>query len=218
MFAFVPVESAFQRQDGRRAAARGTARERLLDAAARVFAERGYRAAGVDEIASAAGVTKGAVYWSFRGKQDLFFALMDERVDRRARELMGVTEKASREVETAPLISRGISSIVDEQQALILLLQEYWALAVRDDGLRERYVKRQRDLRENLARALEARHRTTDVPLTISAEALATGIIGLATGLAQERIADPEAVPEELLGELLSLLYDGLVHRAQTSG
>jgi AcrR family transcriptional regulator len=214
----MPADSATQRQDGRRAAARGTARERLLDAAAHVFAERGYRAAGVEEIASAAGVTKGAVYWSFRGKQDLFFALIDERVDRRARELMGVTEKASREVETAPVISRGISSIVDEQQVLILLLQEYWALAVRDDGLRERYVKRQRALREHLARALEARHRTTGVDPTIPAEALATGIIGLATGLAQERIADPEAVPEELLGELLSLLYDGLVHRAQASG
>jgi AcrR family transcriptional regulator len=214
----VAVESASARKDGRRAAARGTARERLLDAAAEVFAERGYRAAGVEEIASAAGVTKGAVYWSFRGKQDLFFALMDERVDRRARELMGVTEKASREVETAPFISRGISSIVDEQQALILLLQEYWALAVRDEELRERYVQRQRSLRDQLARALEARHRTTGVPLTISAEALATGIIGLAGGLAQERIADPEAVPEELLGELLSLLYDGLVHRAEATG
>ncbi len=212
------VESAPARQDGRRAAARGTARRRLLDAAAQVFAERGYGAATVEDIASAAGLTKGAVYWSFKGKEDLFFALMDERVDRRARELMGVTEQAPREIETAPLISRGISSLVDEQQALVLLLQEYWAVAVRDDELRKRYVQRQRALRDHLARALEARHRTTGVPLTVPAQALATGIIALAIGLAQERIADPEAVPEELLGELLSLLYDGLVHRKQGSG
>jgi AcrR family transcriptional regulator len=211
----MPVEPASARQDGRRSEARGTARERLLDAAAQVFAERGYRAASVDDIASAAGVTKGAVYWSFKGKEDLFFALINERVDRRARELISVTERAPREIETAPLISRGISSFADEQQALILLLQEYWAVAVRDEELRERYVQRQRALRDQLAHALEARHRTTEVPLTFPAEALATGIIGLASGLAQERIADPEAVPEELLGELLSLLYDGLVHRAQ---
>jgi AcrR family transcriptional regulator len=214
----VPVSSVSSRQDGRRAEARGTARERLLDAAARVFAERGYRAASVEEIASAAGVTKGAVYWSFKGKEDLFLALIGERVDRRARELIGVTEHAPREIETAPLISRGISSFADEQQALILLLQEYWAVAVRDEELRERYVERQRALREHLAHALEARHRTTGVPLTVPAQALATGIIALAGGLAQERIADPEAVPEELLGELLSLLYDGLVQRAEGSG
>src|SRR4051812_13864279 len=100
------TKPAPRRQDGRRAEARGTARERLLDAAVQVFTERGYRAASLEDIAAAAGVTKGAVYWNFQGKQDLFFALIDERVDQRARELMGVTEQAPRGAATAPLISR----------------------------------------------------------------------------------------------------------------
>jgi AcrR family transcriptional regulator len=203
------------RQDGRRAGARGTARERLLDAAAAVFAEHGYRPASVDDVAAAAGVTKGAVYWNFEGKEDLFLALIEERVDRRAHELIGMTEAAPREVATAPLVSRGLSSLVDEQQALVRLIGEYWGLAVRDEQVRKRYVERQRALRDHLARALEARHRTTGVPLTVPSERLATAIIALTTGLAQERIADPEAAPEELLGEMLSLIYDGLVKRAE---
>ena len=94
-----------------------------------------------------------------------------------------------------------MSSFADEQQALVLLLQEYWSLVVRD-ALRDGYVKRQRALRSRLAEALEARHRTTGVPLTVPGEALATGIIALITGLAQERIADPDGVPDDLLGEL----------------
>jgi AcrR family transcriptional regulator len=215
MFSEMASGSASERLDGRRAEARGTARERLLDAAAEVFAERGYRASSVEDIAAAAGLTKGAVYWNFDSKEDVFFALIEERVDRRARELMGVTEHAPRETATAPLVSRGVSGFADEQQALVLLLQEYWSLAVRDPALRDAYVKRQRALRERLAEALEARHRTTGVPLTVPAEALATGIIALATGLAQERIADPDGVSDDLLGELLSLFYDGLVHRAE---
>jgi AcrR family transcriptional regulator len=215
MFSEMASGSASERLDGRRAEARGTARERLLDAAAEVFAERGYRASSVEDIAAAAGLTKGAVYWNFDSKEDVFFALIEERVDRRARELMGITERAPRETATAPLVSRGVSGFADEQQALVLLLQEYWSLAVRDPALRDAYVKRQRALRERLAEALEARHRTTGVPLTVPAEALATGIIALATGLAQERIADPDGVSDDLLGELLSLLYDGLVHRAE---
>lgn len=201
--------------DGRHSEKRGTARERLLDAAAEVFAERGYRAASVEDLASAAGLTKGAVYWNFDSKEAVFFALIEERVDRRARELMGVTEHAPPETATAPLVSRGVSSFADEQQALVLLLQEYWSLAVRDASLRDGYVQRQHALRERLGEALAARHRTTGVPLTFPAETLATGIIALITGLAQERIADPQGVPDDLLGELLSLLYDGLVHRAQ---
>ena len=207
-------EAAKERLDGRRPEARGTARERLLDAAGEVFAERGYRATTVEDLAAAAGLTKGAVYWNFESKEDVFFALLEERVDRRAHELMGVTEHAPRETPTAPLVSRGLSTFADEQQALVLLSQEYWSLAVRDPGLRDAYVERQRVLREHLADALEARHRTTGVPLTFPAAALATGIIALATGLTQERIADPKGVPADLLGDLLSLLYDGLVYRA----
>jgi AcrR family transcriptional regulator len=201
--------------DGRRTEHRGTARERLLDAAAGVFAERGYRSTTVDDIATAAGLTKGAVYWNFDSKEALFAALIEERVDRRARELIGVTEHSPRESETAPVVSRGVASFADEQQTLILLVQEYWALAVRDRKLRSSYRKRQRELRRRLATALEARHRTTGVPLTFPSGKLATGIVALISGLAQERVTDPDAVPDELLGELLSLLYDGLVHRAE---
>lgn len=51
--------------------------ERLLDAAAEVFAERGYDGAGVAEIARRAGVTTGAIYSRFTGKADLLVAAID---------------------------------------------------------------------------------------------------------------------------------------------
>src|SRR5207249_2637158 len=82
-------------------------------AAAHVFAERGYRGASLDLVAAAAGVTKGAVYWNFESKSDLFFALLEERVDRRARELMGLTEHAPREEETAGAVRRGVAAVVE---------------------------------------------------------------------------------------------------------
>lgn len=43
----------------------------MLDAAFRVFAERGYRATRLEEVAEAAGLTKGAIYYHFDGKEDL---------------------------------------------------------------------------------------------------------------------------------------------------
>jgi TetR/AcrR family transcriptional regulator, acrAB operon repressor len=52
-------------------------RERLLDAAERVFRERGVTRTSLAEIATAAGVTRGAVYWHFRDKADLFHAMCD---------------------------------------------------------------------------------------------------------------------------------------------
>jgi AcrR family transcriptional regulator len=65
-------------------------RNALLDAAAEVFARRGFNGASLDEIAETAGFTRGAIYKHFEGKEDLFFALMDrdnerslEKFDRR---------------------------------------------------------------------------------------------------------------------------------------
>ena len=52
-------------------------RDRLLAAAAAVFAEKGYDRAGVQEIARRAGFTTGAIYGRFRGKAELLLAAMD---------------------------------------------------------------------------------------------------------------------------------------------
>ena len=57
-------------------------RELLLDAAAMVFARRGYHEASVEEIASEAGFSTGAVYSNFSGKEELFLALADREVEK----------------------------------------------------------------------------------------------------------------------------------------
>ena len=55
-------------------------RAQLIDAAATVFARRGYMAASLDEVAEEAGLTKGAVYSNFDSKEDLFEAVIDDRL------------------------------------------------------------------------------------------------------------------------------------------
>ena len=69
-----------RRLDRRTRAARAEQRDgraALLEAALEVFADRGYRDASVDEIAERAGYSKGAIYFHFSGKEDLFFALLE---------------------------------------------------------------------------------------------------------------------------------------------
>jgi AcrR family transcriptional regulator len=210
----VSTATAPARRDGRRAEARGTARARLLDAAESVFGAKGYRGASVDEIVRAAGVTKGALYWNFASKEELFFALFDERVDRRVRGFFPLMETAAGPDDPTPAVSRGLAQVVDEERNLFLLMHEYWALAVRDPELRERYRERQRSLRTAVAHTLASRQEASGLPLPLDAERLATSLIALATGLAEERIADPEAAPDEILGEILSVIFDGLAARA----
>lgn len=52
-------------------------RHRLLDAAERVFAEKGVSRTSLHDIAQAAGASRGAIYWHFKNKADLFNAMME---------------------------------------------------------------------------------------------------------------------------------------------
>jgi|GraSoiStandDraft_15_1057317.scaffolds.fasta_scaffold143390_2 AcrR family transcriptional regulator len=58
-----------------------TTRDRLLAAAVEVFVEQGYEGARLQDIARAAGLTTGAVYANFRGKDELLFAAIGARAD-----------------------------------------------------------------------------------------------------------------------------------------
>jgi AcrR family transcriptional regulator len=202
------------RRDGRSTELKGTARRRLLDAALAELREHGYEGISLQAVARRAGLTKGAIYWSFRDKRDLFLALVKEELDEPVRELMAITETAPADIATAPLVSTGLAQLVRERPDVLLVLFEQWALAVRDRELRDAYVHRQAMLREALARALRARHETTGVPLTYPAELLASAVLALGHGLAMSALVEPQAVPDELLGDVLQLLYEGLEARA----
>src|SRR3954467_15375435 len=81
--------STAKRLDRRTSAARAegrAGRDELLSAALRVFARRGYRAAGVDELAAEAGYSEGPLYWHFSGREELLTTLLEERVDAPMRE------------------------------------------------------------------------------------------------------------------------------------
>src|SRR3954469_2946 len=73
-------------------------RGRILDAAIRVFAERGFHSATVAEIARAAGVADGTIYLYFKGKDDLLLRLFDEKMT----ELLAEVKAAVAQERTAP--------------------------------------------------------------------------------------------------------------------
>lgn len=210
-----PTQSPRLDRRTRHARAQGRdARNDLLEAAARVLAERGFREASMDEIAERAGYSKGALYWHFEGKDDLFFALLDERIDRPVLEALRLLRSAPPEHDMAPEASKLMVRLLHEQRDVLLLEHEYWSAAVRDPKLRRRYAKRQAEIRSVFASALLARARHLGTPVSPRwAEKLATSLLALTGGLARDKLIDPEAVPDELLGETFALVYRGLVAR-----
>src|SRR5271166_3505753 len=99
-------------------------REKLLDAARRVFAARGFHGASVEEIAALAGYSTGALYSNFDGKEDLFLVLMDREVSRHARD---VAEAVGRRTTVAGKAEGGGDfwmAFIEREHELLLLFME----------------------------------------------------------------------------------------------
>lgn len=122
---------------------RAETRERLLAAAAELFAERGVEASSVDAIAERAERTSGALYDHFGGKSGLLFALLEGWTDAAAAVIGAEVATASTLEERLAAIWRNVASPPSgDDGRWILLEHELWSYATRDEAAREHLLRR----------------------------------------------------------------------------
>jgi AcrR family transcriptional regulator len=131
---------------------RAETRARLLDAAFRVFAAKGFGQARIDDVCEAAGYTRGAFYSNFATLDELFFALYDER----AAIIAGQVTEALATAPDDPSIPATIA-----RTAATLLLDRDWLLVKTDFLLyaarHPAVASRLSEHRDQLRGAIEAR-------------------------------------------------------------
>jgi AcrR family transcriptional regulator len=195
---------------------RALTRTRLLGAAQRVFARRGFHAASVEEIAREAGATTGAIYSNFAGKEDLFLALFEEHVASQVAKYRELFERGTNLEERSRSGADDWMAYLREEPESFPLLIEFWSYAIRDPELRPRYAARLAAFRETFASLIEegARDRGIELPPGF-AERMGTVINALGNGLALEKLADPGSVPDELLGSTIALMFQALAAAAE---
>jgi AcrR family transcriptional regulator len=186
---------------------RANTRERLLAAARSAFARSGFHGASVDEIASDAGFSTGALYSNFEGKEDLFLVLMEREIEKHGQEIEAAVRARASMVERARGGARQWMTMIEREPELLLLFMEFWAYGVRDPQVRPKVAARFAQMRQVLTRLIAEGVREFDVELALPAEHLAIAIDALADGIARQKLADPDAVPDELMGAVLSLLF-----------
>src|SRR5579859_1050789 len=182
-------------------------RARLLDAAARVFAASGYHGAGVEEIARSAGFSTGALYSNFDGKEDLFLALMEREIEEHAKEIADAVGTRTSIDERAQGGARQWMTMIEREPQLLLLFMEFWAYGVRDPQVRPKVAAQFARVRKLLTSLITDGVREFELELQMPPEQLAVAIDALADGIARQKLADPRAVPDELMGRVLSLLF-----------
>jgi AcrR family transcriptional regulator len=191
-------------------------RERLLDAARSVFASSGFHGASVEEIASAAGFSTGALYSNFGGKEDLFLVLMEREIEEHSREIAAAVARSASVAERAAGGAQVWMGMIEREPELLLLFMEFWAYGVRDRNMRPKVAASFARARELLTALIADSARELDLELEIPAEQLSVAIDALADGIARQKLADPQAVPDELMGKVLSLLLTAASRPAGT--
>lgn len=191
---------------GRRAATKARTRESLLVAARRVFAERGYGPASVEEIARTAGVSVGSVYVHFASKEALFTALVEEQTSADVEEKAALVQ--GEPDETFAALDRLVRETADSREAA-LLDAEVWLYAVRHPEfagrLAEHEVRLARFATDVLSRNWDeidpaVRAAVRDDEFVVAAAALYHGLIRL------RRVLGEEAVPADLYSRVLRLM------------
>jgi AcrR family transcriptional regulator len=212
-----PTPGSPARPDRRRTRSDGQdARAELLAAALAVVGRRGYHEATIDDVAREAGYSKGAVYWHFASKAELFAALVEEHLERPLAVMVELLETASPDRDLSVAATRTLAEHLRRDPAVLRLEAEYALAAARDPALGARAAEREGRLRGALARALAVRAQRLGAPASVAAAAdgMAATILALSAGLAQKHAADPDGFPAELFGDAIALLYRGLVARA----
>jgi AcrR family transcriptional regulator len=138
----------------------------LIDAAFRVFADKGFGQVRIDDVCAAAGYTRGAFYSNFDSLEELFFALYDES----ARLMAGQVTKAL----AADDINPGLEAVI-ERVTGTLLLDRGWLLiktdfllhAARNPTVADRLAAHRQQLRSEIELRLDGARERLTLPAAI---------------------------------------------------
>jgi AcrR family transcriptional regulator len=203
-----------------RAAQQARTREALLQAAADVFIERGLQGASVEAITERAGFSRGAFYSNFSSKEELFAAVLQDRVYAAYRAMVEWQLTAEGPVPSARQSAEMLAQVQAHPDGrwLFRLWFELLLQAGRDERMRELAAEFWRGNRELTARVIERRAAEGGDARGLTPEQMATALIALDIGLAIQHYVDPETVPLDTYPAVFGALFDDLPHGRAPDG
>lgn len=107
-------------------------KEQILDAATEVFAQKGFDHARMDDIVEETGLSKGALYWYFKSKDDIIFAIMDRLFQLEFKELEDLTQSDASATEALQAFTEVAIKDINRMLRFMPVTYEFLALAFRN--------------------------------------------------------------------------------------
>jgi AcrR family transcriptional regulator len=185
-------------------------RRKLLAAAEAIFARDGFEAARLEDIAASAGYTRGAFYANFDGKEDIFFALLENWVGERILEVNALLQKHESPRERLEALRDHYAQFANKRR-LSLLTLEFKLFAIRHPKAQARWRARNRRVRKCGVEILNRAADAVGCKVPVSGSAAATALGAFSHAILLEHLVDPSAVTTEEIRRLLTLLFDAIL-------
>jgi AcrR family transcriptional regulator len=201
---------------------REATRQRLLDAAAEVFAEVGLDATSVEAVCERAGFTRGAFYSNFASKEEMFLelaaAVSEARVAEFEERVAQLEGEGALDVtpETAVNLVERVLDLPGDDRLGVLLMSEIRMRALRNPVMAQAFLAQDADMRRNIARTIGAIARATGLRLVVSEDEAARllflvweGTVTRAVIAGMDRLAAQREV-QKSVGDVIPLLVPGV--------
>jgi AcrR family transcriptional regulator len=191
-------------------------REVILGSAKRVFARKGYHATTIADVAKAARISYGSVYWYFDSKDALFHALMDNEELALRRQIDAALSQLPATANSEQVLRASVAATFEffetDRDAVKLLFRDAGLLGPRFDrhlaGIYERFIA-------DIEATVESAQAAGDV-IRAPARMIAFSIAALVSQLAVRRLSTDDGVPSRVFADfVVTLLLDGLRPRKE---
>ena len=175
-------------------------RAQLLEAAQQVFVSSGYHAAGMDEIAERAGVSKPVLYQHFPGKMELYLALLDDANEQITATVLRALEGATSQLDRVWATMEAYFDFVSREGTPYRLVFESDLL--NDPAVSERLARVEREISAAVAPLIQQNTDYSDDEALL----LATALVGMAQQSARFWQQHDESVPRQDAARLVAAL------------
>jgi AcrR family transcriptional regulator len=188
--------------------------EKLLDAAAKIFARRGFAGASIEEIAEAAGFSRGAFHANFKSKDALFLTLVEKQVKASTSEIHNLIAASNSAGETLQNLRAAYSCYTGTDRDAFLLLTEAQLYAMRNPRFGKKLIALLGMIHDDLTVSIE--HFLEQMGCTDTAYAEKLVLIGFAFshGMMLHSLMDPGRYSDSLVAESTLFIFDRIFPKA----
>jgi AcrR family transcriptional regulator len=201
----------------RQAERTGATRRKLLDAAKRIFAQDGFEAARLEDIAAGAGYTRGAFYANFKSKEDIFFALFEEWVRERIESLTSALRRHSNPADKLVALRTHYAELATDRR-LVLISMEFKQFALRHPEAHARLRSRHRRIRASFGELFSQIMCALGKTIPIDYPAASACLGALSQGLLLEHLLDPKTLSDGDVRQVLGLFFDSIFSSCAQAG